>query len=150
MLQSNKTCCWWALASLLAVGCGSDLPSTATVRGTVEFDGKPLTGFENASVLLTPRGGRMATGVIQADGSFELSSFGDGDGAIVGPAHLRVTATVDDPSAVTVDRGIGVRWTIPERFGGEDSGLSCEVLPGQENVFRIQLNSDGSSSINVE
>jgi hypothetical protein len=135
---------------MLAVGCSGDLPPTATVRGTVEFDGKPLTGFENASVLLTPRGGRKATGVIQADSSFELSSFGDGDGAIVGPARIRVTATVDDPGAVTVDRGIGLRWIIPVRFGGEDSGLSCEVLPGQENVFRIQLNADGSGSVNVE
>ena len=142
---------WYgALASIVALGCGSDRPGTATVRGVVELDGKPISGFDNAGVLFTPRGGRMAKGVVQADGTFELSTFGSGDGAIVGPAHVTVSATVDEPDAVTVDRGVGVRWIIPERFGGEDSGLSCDVVAGKENVFRIRLASDGSGEITAE
>ena len=134
-------------ATLLVVGCSGNLPRTAVVRGIVELDGSPLTGFDNASVLLTPRAGRMATGVVQPDGTFELGTFADGDGAIPGPAHVAVTATVDDPNAKNIERGIGVRWIIPSHFGGDDSGLSCEVVPGKENVFRIQLTSSGEGSI---
>lgn len=150
--QAIRTRIAWcgALASIVVLGCGSDRPDTATVRGVVELDGKPLSGFDNAGVLLTPKGGRMAKGVVQDDGSFELSTFGSGDGAIVGPAHVTVSATVDEPGAVTVDRGIGVRWIIPERFGGEDSGLSCDVAAGKENVFRIRLTSDGSGQVIAE
>ena len=137
---------WCALLGLLA-GCGKSIPDTAPVRGVVEIDGKGLSGFDNAAVLFTPRGGRMARGVVEPDGSFELSTYGRGDGAIVGPAHVTVSATVDDPSAKNMERGVGVRWIIPERFSDEDSGLSCEVLPGTENFFRIELRSDGTGAV---
>ena len=132
---------------LVVIGCRQDLPTTAPVRGIVLLDGKPLSGFDNAAVLLTPRSGRMASGVIDQDGAFELSTVADRDGAPVGPADVTVSATVDDPNAANVERGIGVRWMIPERFSSEDSGLQCEVLPGEENVFRIELQSDGTGQM---
>lgn len=135
------------MATTVAIGCGSDLPATAPVRGTVLLDGEPLTRFDNAAVLLTPRGGRMASGVIDEDGAFELSTYEPGDGAPVGPADVTVSATVDDPGATNVERGVGVRWVIPERFSSEDSGLECEVRPGEDNVFRIELQSDGTGEI---
>lgn len=89
----------------------------------------------------------MARGVINQQGAFELSTFEEGDGAPVGPANVTVSATVDDPNATNVERGIGVRWVIPESFSSEGSGLQCEVLPGEENVFRIELQSDGTGQI---
>jgi hypothetical protein len=138
------------VALLLSAGCGGNRPSTATVRGTVELDGRLLNGFDHGGVVFTPKGGRMAKGVIETDGSFQLSSFGRGDGAIIGTAHVTVSATVDDPEAKTVDRGVGVRWIIPAKFSGDDSGLQCEVLPGQENVYRIKLSSDGTGEIEVQ
>lgn len=133
-------------------GCGSDLPSMAPVRGVVEFDGKPLTDFDNAGVTFTPRGGRLADGTISPqDGSFRLSTYKKGDGAIVGPAAVSVSATVDDSNAPELDRYHGVRWQIPVKFGHRDtSELNCEVVAGKVNFFRIKLAADGTGEIIAE
>lgn len=148
MTLSRRVCILVALPWMaVALGCSDDLPTTAPVRGVVLLDGEPLSGFDNAAVLLTPQGGRMASGVIDQNGEFELSTYGADDGATVGPAHLSVSATVDDPNASNEKHGVGVQWIIPEHFSGEESGLKCEVLPGEENVFRIELQSDGEGEV---
>jgi len=132
--------------SVLVVGCGR-APNYASVRGVVEYDGQPLTEFDNAAVIFTPKGGRLATGTIGSDGTFQLSTLGIGDGAVVGPARVSVSATVDSDEP-SLERHAGVRWVIPQEFADPDtSGLACEVEPGKENVFRIQLTSDGTASI---
>lgn len=92
----------------------------------------------------------MASGVIQEDGTFKLSTFGEEDGAIVGPAHVTVSATVKDPTVQMEKHGAGVRWTIPEKFGTEDSGLNCDVVAGKENVFFIDISSNGSGTITAQ
>src|SRR5689334_20558006 len=85
-----------ALIALTLVGCGGTGPELAKVRGRVEFDGKSLPKFENAAVVFTPPGGRLAKGVIETDGTFELSTYQSGDGAAVGNAKVTVTAAVKD------------------------------------------------------
>ena len=134
--------------SLLAMsGCGG-APELAPVRGIVEFDGKPIAGFQNAAVAFTPSGGRPAKGPISLDdGSFELSTYSSGDGARIGAHTVAVSATVDDPSATAEDKYPGVRSVIPEEFANRDtSGLACEVEPGG-NFVRIQIRSDGTGAI---
>ena len=134
-------------ATLSMSGCGG-APELSPVRGIVEFDGKPISGFQHAAVAFTPSGGRPAKGTISPhDGSFELSTYASGDGARIGAHSVAVSATVDDPSATAEDKYPGVRSVIPEGFANRDSsGLACEVEPG-ENFVRIQIRSDGTGSI---
>ena len=132
----------------VAAGCGRDTPPMSTVRGKVLLDGKPITGAQYTSVALTPQAGRMAKGVVAEDGTFELQTYEEGDGAVVGPARLAVSATVDDASAPAGEKYPGVRWVIPYEFASPDtSGLSCEVKPGTANYLTIQLKSDGTGEV---
>ncbi len=72
------------------VGCGSDTPHVVPVKGKVSYQGKPLT---SGTVMLVPDGdGFGATGQIQPDGSFILTSFKQNDGAA--PGKYKVTVEV--------------------------------------------------------
>lgn len=143
--------CGSLLLTAFVTGCGDDRPDLAPVSGSVELDGKPLTEFDHAAVIFTPKGGRTAKGVIDpSDGTFELTTYRSGDGAIVGPALVSVSATVDDSSGPE-DKYQGVRWVIPKDFADRDlSGLRCEVVAGEKNVFRVRISSDGTGVIEAE
>lgn len=85
----------WTAALLTAclIGCGGRQGAeyrTAPVRGVVVFQGQPVTA---GTISLQPkevagaaegRTGRPASGELQADGSFVLSTYQPGDGAVVG------------------------------------------------------------------
>jgi hypothetical protein len=90
--------CWFVLAAVLLScwGCGSDagpfIGQTIPVRGKVLFKGKPLTRRE---IVFEPDGGsgREAHGKIQEDGTFELTTFKAGDGAVPGTHRVAVFGT---------------------------------------------------------
>lgn len=132
--------------------CGSNMPHTSCVSGVVVLDGKPLTGFDKGSVVLTPSNGRLAVGELNAQtGTFELGTFSTGDGAIVGPAKVAVIAIKETTRSSVDDRYAAVRSILPEHFSDRDnSGLECEVKPGDANVFRIVLSTDGSGKIETQ
>ena len=74
------------LAALVLVpffGCGSDMSPgdgmTVPVKGKVTYKGEPLSQGE---VVFEPDGGREAYGWVQLDGTFELTTFKQGDGAL--------------------------------------------------------------------
>ncbi len=70
-------------------GCGSGsgkLPDLIAVKGKVTYKGQPLT---KGTIRFEPDGfGRMASGNLQSDGTFVLSTLKDGDGVVAG--HHRV------------------------------------------------------------
>ncbi len=137
-----------AIAIAVVAGCSGG-EGLHPVRGTVVFDGEPLSKFDNAAVVFTPKGGRLAAGVVNRDGTFELETQGIGAGAPAGPARVSVSATVDAPMP-GMERHSGVRWVIPETFGNPDtSTMTYEVVPGN-NVVRIVLTSAGTASIESE
>jgi hypothetical protein len=137
-----------AIAVLFCVGCGGNLPEVAPLSGVVEYNGKPLSGFDNAAVEFTPAGGRPAKGIVsKGDGLFQLTTYTSGDGARLGNHQVAVSATVNDPHANTEDKYPGVRSVIPEEFANRDrSGLTCEVEPGG-NFVRIKIQSDGTGVV---
>ena len=143
--------CLVAWHVLLISGCGSDLPEVAPVRGVVEFDGKPLSGFQHAAVAFTPKAGRPAKGVVSPEnGMFELTTYSPGDGARIGRHAVAVSATVDDLTAKIENKYPAVRFVIPEKFADRDaSGLVYDVKP-EGNVIRIQIRSDGTGAIVAE
>jgi hypothetical protein len=88
---------WFVLAVVLLSscwGCGSNagpyVGKTVPVKGKVTYKGKPLTRGE---ILFEPDSGREANGNIQPDGTFELSTFKAGDGAIPGKHRVAVSGT---------------------------------------------------------
>jgi hypothetical protein len=80
--------CLLALVASAVEGCGSSHPATYPVAGKVAFeDGTPLrTGgivmFESVATDEQPK--MSAAGLLTPDGSFQLSTFKEGDGAVAG------------------------------------------------------------------
>ena len=133
---------WLLLASALAAGC-TDQPQVAPTRGTVTLDGKPLPGgrvmFEPIATGESKLVGKAAFGQIQADGSFVLTTYKEGDGAMIGSHHPVVLGNrQEDPRVENPERP-----TIP----GPNLGVvrledrTFDVVAGQENVFTIELSS---------
>jgi hypothetical protein len=83
------------------VGCGSELPKTVPVTGTVTLDGTPLGG---ATVnLLSDEGSIPATGITDDSGNFTLKTMvGDKmvEGAKVGTHKIAVVKSTSTGSIV--------------------------------------------------
>jgi hypothetical protein len=78
-----------ALAAVTFIGgCNQSPYDLAPVRGTVTIDGQPFTGgkvmFAPAATGEQRKTGKPAFGLLAADGSFELTTYEEGDGAVVG------------------------------------------------------------------
>jgi hypothetical protein len=73
-------------------GCGQSeavIPATLPVKGKVSFKGKPLNA---GSIVFEPTdSGKDAYGKIQPDGSFELTTYKENDGAVAGTHRVYVT-----------------------------------------------------------
>lgn len=99
-----------ALTVPVAVGCGggSDQKKTTRVNGVVTFNGQPVKGGTVTFVPVAENGdnargnvGKPANGVVNDDGTYSLSTYADGDGAILGQHVVRYSppAPVSSPSA---------------------------------------------------
>lgn len=82
--------------AVLFAGCASDgRPKVVPVSGKVTQKGKPMTQGE---VMFTPTGGvpgaavTVATGQIESDGSYRLTTFNTGDGAVPGKYKVTVVS----------------------------------------------------------
>lgn len=121
-----------AVVILTALGCGppSYQLDTAPVRGTVTLDGQPLpSGY----VVVPTMRGRMATGKIEPDGTFEMTTYSPGDGVQVGSQRVIVTPVPPDETAEK-------RVPIPTRYqSAGTSGLTIEVKPGEEHTLDLKL-----------
>lgn len=116
---------WTALGMVVlaaTIGCGPEY-SLAPVAGQVTLDGKPL---ERGKIQFFPQEGRSATGKI-VDGSIEgVSTFEQGDGALVGDHRVAIYAFVREPRGMEI-----VPWAIPQRYGDANlSGLTAEIPAG--------------------
>jgi len=139
----SRSHCEWAIAlAILAClpGCGSDHLPTYPVRGKVVFeDGEPLTtgGVVLLESVITDDKGLAlnARGLIHADGTFELTTFDDGDGAVAGTHRMLVRAQRDADDYLK--RGIIPRPIIDPRFERfETSGLEYTVEE-DDNEFEV-------------
>jgi hypothetical protein len=128
------------LAFALMVGCGADpnRPETFPVRGQLFVNGRPAEG---ARVVLHPKNGESfdqrgsrPQGTVGADGSFELTTYGEADGAPEGTYEVSIF-WLANPDAVNPgpDR-LGGRFSVP----GE-SGITVEVGPGENELDPIRL-----------
>ena len=118
-----------------SLGCGGDRMPVAEVEGKVLYQGEPL---EFGSVIFQPEQGPLAKGQIGPDGAFELSTYGDGDGAVIGTHKVRIAcfesmapdAPEPDPSKGEPTLGASL---IPRRYTNlATSPLEIEVKADNE------------------
>jgi hypothetical protein len=142
-----------ASAAILA-GCGGDpdLPKLGKVSGTVTYKGQPVT---KGLVTFVPAGGagaqtgQSATGEIQEDGSFTLSTFENNDGAVLGEHIVVVQSREDDPALE--GQGMPIpdargrlkikppKHLVPEKYGTSTKSPLRHTVEAGSNTFTIEL-----------
>jgi hypothetical protein len=123
---------------LSLAGCDSNLP-TYEVAGTVEFSDGTKPKFGDIE-FYSPDHKINARGKINRDGTFTVSTFEDGDGAVVGHHQIVIMQQVGSyllaksESKIKHDHGslIDRRY-----FDYRTSDLICEIKAGQNKVFLV-------------
>jgi hypothetical protein len=125
------------LVAVSFTGCEKAREATYPVHGKVTFtDGTPMNGGSISFRSVDRQPSINAHGVIEPDGTFELSTFAAGDGAIAG----RHRAVVVTPSVSERARQPVPRPIHPKYRQYETSGLEFTVTTDPtQNQFAIEL-----------
>jgi len=134
-----------AVGMMLAAGCGPNRPQTAKVVGRVTYQGKPVA--EGRIVFQPEDGRRPASASIGPDGSYRLTTFDSGDGALPGKHKVTIKAVRvsgelpgDDlggqsgKSAPAAAAGAlpTLEWLVPEKYSRlQTTPLTAEVKTGE-------------------
>jgi len=118
------------------VGCGpqTDRSPTAPVQGKISYQDKPL---ERGTVVFFPKsGGKTATGTIQPDGSYTLSTYSQGDGALLGEHNVTVISERDMSNVLPEDPEASLEPSlIPTKYNlQKTSGLTANVQEGDNQI----------------
>jgi hypothetical protein len=140
-MQTHSRQCAFLVAALtvaatLYYGCGKPAHQleTAPVHGKVTLDGQPLA---SGYVVVPTARGRMASGKIQPDGSFVMTTYEEGDGVQVGTHPVIVNEPPPDEFSPVP---AGERVPIPTRYtSAGTSGLTVEVKPDEDNFLELNL-----------
>jgi hypothetical protein len=121
------------VALAAAGGCGRKGGlETAPVSGKVTFKGKAIP---NGTVMFVPSEGPAATGEISSDGSYRLTTYTTGDGAVLGKHKVSITALADMGDALPEQRSPTPPSLLPNKYlSHETSGLTAEVVKGNNEV----------------
>ncbi|QDU75868.1 hypothetical protein Pan97_29100 [Bremerella volcania] len=133
---------WYLVPLALAIfasGCSTKEFEVADVQGVCVCNGTPITAgwiqFSPISEDSQTMPGKPAMGQIKQDGTFLLSTYSKGDGAVVGKHRIRITEpTMPDPSEIA--QGV----PVPQKHNCQlPEELILEVKPGEANHFVIEL-----------
>jgi hypothetical protein len=121
------------MLGIAAVGCTPNYPETAHVSGKLTLNHQPLAGGE---VQFLSDRGQVATGQVEADGSYRLTTFLPDDGAVPGK-HRVIVRPVESFRSY----GGSALITIPKRYTDPaTSGLSAQVNPGINRIdFELEV-----------
>jgi hypothetical protein len=104
----------WLIGLLVCVGCSDPPFPVAPVQGIVTIDGAPML---NGKIMFAPtaqggklNSGRPGFGHIQSDGSYTLSTYGDGDGAVIGQ-HWVSVINAETAMSAAVPKSVEMRAT---------------------------------------
>ena len=128
-----------ALATALAIGCGTNGTDLVPVHGLVSLDGLPLP---RGTISFIPDSGSSATSPINSDGTFQLRTQGKFDGAAPGRYRVAIVA-LDGP---LVEDG-AAKSLIPKHYGDPASStLEYNVKSGIDNEAKFDLSSKPKSA----
>ena len=103
-------------------GCSKETPPMARVSGKVMYGKQPVTSGGLRFAPTSGTVGKPASAVIKSDGSYELTTYASGDGAVVGRHKVLYTAggassvvTANLPARNTRSSRPGDTW--PGRIG---------------------------------
>lgn len=111
------------------------------MEGVVYYNDEPLPF---GSIMFQPARGQPATGQIQSDGSFTMSSFREGDGATVGPQKVRINcyssqSPTEKQKPVVGERSIGA-LLIPRKYTSfNTSELTADVRADGNEPYELRL-----------
>lgn len=134
-------CLLTALSVLTGCGSGDDGPKLTNVTGTVTIDGEPAT---SGTVAFAPVDGlgNTATGTVDSDGQFEMSTHRPGDGVAPGKYKVGISI-VDTPAHGDADGTLhAATYRTPEKYmNPELSGLVVEIedKASQTVTFEVDL-----------
>jgi hypothetical protein len=125
-MKRNSTFCFLLLL-VVAVGCsGSGQFPIAKTTGTVKCDGEPVPNaivyFEPITTGDSAFVGQQGFGLTDANGSFQISTYGTNDGAVVGKHFVRVGNSETSPpcncslNAINVLQEVEIKSTEPHSF----------------------------------
>lgn len=113
-------------AVTLVVGCGVGSPRPVAVRGQVTYQGRPLG--KGTVTFIPTEPGPPATGQIQPDGKFTLSTFRPGDGALPGRYAVMVIAVGDTAGRLPDDSNPPASLLVPRKYASyRTSEITAEV-----------------------
>lgn len=124
---------------VLTLGCGPKFPKTAIVRGKVTYKGKPVP---NGTVNFIPGGGtnaKDAQGEIQPDGTYSLTSFRPGDGAIPGNYTVMIIAMQDQANRLPEDRSPLPPPIVPIKYTSLATSDLKATVEDKENTINFEL-----------
>jgi hypothetical protein len=119
-------------------GGGGEFP-TATVSGAVTYDGKPVKG---GSITFSPvadgeqEAGKPASGMVKEDGTYELSTYGEGDGAVIGKHTVSYSPPVAEPTPTPT--GGHAQQSVSPYGGLSPKQAEVEVTSGS-NTINVEL-----------
>jgi hypothetical protein len=122
-------------AVLISCGCGGGRPKTAAVHGKVTYKGQPVP---HGSIVFIPDSATVATGEIGPDGSYTLTTFRKGDGAIPG-AHKVVITALEDTRGRGIEPGNAPPPLVPRKYMNRlTTDLQAEVKE-EDNTIDFDL-----------
>jgi hypothetical protein len=120
-----------------SIGCGGGSPRPVVVRGQVTYQGRPLGTGTVAFIPAEP--GPPATGQIQPDGQYTLSTFRPGDGALPGRYAVMVIAVGDTTGHLPDEANPPASLLIPRKYASHrTSDLTADVSEAN-NVIPLEL-----------
>lgn len=125
----------------LFIGCGPRNPPTFPVQGRVQFEDGSVAEIGSVEFRSMTGSERMtARGKIEKDGSFTLSTFEPGDGALPGDHQVIVQQMVISEGLNAAHHQHGRR--VPAKYSDYgQSGLNAHVQERETNPIVIQLDS---------
>lgn len=122
-------------AIALAAGCGEARPRTAPVEGTITYKGQNLP---HGTIMFQPDDGPAATAEIH-NGRYVLTTYRDGDGAVLGKHRVTVISLADQSARLPEERSPFPPALVPLHYNFPDrSGLTAEV-EDRSNIIDFPL-----------
>jgi hypothetical protein len=131
MICRILTCGALVCSVLVLAGCGSGKLQTAEVNGKVTYKGKPVP--QGTVTFIPEAGGPPATGEIK-NGSFSMTTYSTGDGAILGKHKVVIAAMEDMKEWLPEDRNPLPPPIVPTKYTSPATSTLTTVVTDGENT----------------